>query len=482
MSTDGRSSSNPFLRREFLPDVEDCPTATAVANVIDGAAERAVLIDVTPPAEDASKIDECGRGNKFGRILHMNQAAVNFLWVNLEDPNITDFLFLGDDGHDIGKNQEKDWTSITSCRIMQINQQKDDGEAGVGKFPGKKPTRNARNLTWSSIDCLAKVGAAKSSEAEEGTTGMVPRKLLVCYVCSKHERVREVMDHAFDPVVTTDPNGVIRTANKAAYDLFQYDQSVTELTGQNVSILCGAGHSPKHQRYIQKYHELKKESKKAEQKTTQSSPPSFKTHVVGTRREVTGRRKDGSEFPCEIGVQEFNDVSTGLKFFCGYFKDLTLQHQHEAQMLEKQALLQGMINASFDSMFEIDESGIIKVVNDSACAMLGYTREEFIGSNISMICGGGEAPKHDMYMKRYLDTDVKHIIGRKRQVKCRRKDGSEFDVELGVQEVLLAESSGGKKSFCGFIRDLTQQQKDKRALRKQQQLIHNKFFGTEEEK
>mmetsp|Transcript_58995 Transcript_58995/g.144351 ORF Transcript_58995/g.144351 Transcript_58995/m.144351 type:complete len:152 (+) Transcript_58995:1324-1779(+) len=151
-------------------------------------------------------------------------------------------------------------------------------------------------------------------------------------------------------------------------------------------------------------------------------------------------------------------------------------------MLEKQALLQGMINASFDSMFEIDESGIIKVVNDSACAMLGYTREEFIGSNISMICGGGEATKHDMYMKRYLDTGVKHVIGRKRQVKCRRKDGSEFDVELGVQEVPLVGSSGEKKAFCGFIRDLTQQQKDKRALRKQQQLIHNKFFGTEEEK
>ena len=149
-------------------------------------------------------------------------------------------------------------------------------------------------------------------------------------------------------------------------------------------------------------------------------------------------------------------------------------------MLERQALLQGMINASFDSMFEIDESGIIKVVNDSALAMFGYTRDEFIGSNISMICGGGEGPNHDMYMKRYLETGVSHVLGRKRHVKCRRKDGSEFDVELGVQEVPLT-ASGGKKAFCGFIRDLTLQQKDKRALRKQQQLIHNKFFGTDEQ-
>ena len=108
----------------------------------------------------------------------------------------------------------------------------------------------------------------------------------------------------------------------------------------------------------------------------------------------------------------------------------------------------------------------------------------------------------------------------KRQVKARRKDGSEFDVELGVQEVTVratkvnqinssddgsttvanddastltastsatgtgststsTSSSLKKKVFCGYMRDLTQQKKDKRALRKQQQLIHGKFFGLE---
>lgn len=58
-----------------------------------------------------------------------------------------------------------------------------------------------------------------------------------------------------------------------------------------------------------------------------------------------------------------------------------------------------------------------------------------------------------------------------------RKDGSEFEIELGVQEVEL---SDGKKSFCGYMRDLTQQKKDKRALQKQARMIHNKFFGAEE--
>lgn len=126
-------------------------------------------------------------------------------------------------------------------------------------------------------------------------------------------------------------------------------------------------------------------------------------------------------------------------------------------------------------MLEIDQNGIIRVVNDSACNMFGYTREEFLGSNISMICGDGHEALHEGYMRRYLDTGEKRIIGRKRQVQAKRKDGSEFTVELSVREVTL---SNGKRAFCGFLRDMTLHQHAKRKLRKQQQMIHGKFFGS----
>lgn len=93
-----------------------------------------------------------------------------------------------------------------------------------------------------------------------------------------------------------------------------------------------------------------------------------------------------------------------------------------------------------------------------------------------MICGDGHGAKHDEYMERYRKTGEQHVIGRKRQVKAKRKDGSEFSIELGVQEVTL---SDGKKAFCGYMRDLTQQKKDKRALQKQARMIHGKFFGSD---
>jgi PAS domain S-box-containing protein len=377
-----------------------CATAKLLTSVLDGASERAVLV-----ADD-------------GTVLHMNGAAEHFLYCDDKTPHVTDFLVC-----------EEDWRSVTHCHIVMK-----DGKT-------KTITRSERNIHMVKLDpcpCCS----------QQYYTG---------YICSKHERVREVVDHAFDPVLTVDEKGIICTVNEAATELFGYTES--EMVGHNLRMICGGGHAENHDRYMKNYMEtgVKK--------------------VIGRKREVLARKKNGSEFPCELGIQEISDVSSGKRYFCGFIKDLTLIKKHEAELQERQALNQAMINSSFDPMLEIDEAGIIKVVNDSACAMFGYTRDEFLGSNISMICGDGHAAKHEAYMRRYLEGGEKHIIGRKRQVKARRKDGSEFVVELGVQEVIL--STTGKKAFCGFIRDLTAQNKDKRALRKQQQIIHGKFFGKD---
>ena len=72
-----------------------------------------------------------------------------------------------------------------------------------------------------------------------------------------------------------------------------------------------------------------------------------------------------------------------------------------------------------------------------------------------------------------MKTGEKHIIGKKRIVQARRKDGSEFDIELGLQEVIV---DNGERVFCGYVRDITQQRLDKRALRKKDAEMKGKFF------
>ena len=399
------ASKNITTKPNMPSSQEMCETSKLIARILDGASERAILV-----AND-------------GTVVHMNGAAQHFLYhdKSAADPHVLEFLRPEED-----EDGSKDWQSAQRARIVMKN---------------GKTTRTPRELHW------VHAGPCPCGCQVEYHTA---------YICSKHEKVRELVDHAFDPVITADTRGIIMTANEAATQLFGYTEG--ELVGSSLSILCGGGHAELHDSYLEKYRAT------GEQK------------IIGKRREVMARRKNGTEFPCELGVTQVEDVSTGQRFFTGFFKDLTLLKQHEAEIQERQDLLQGMINASLDSMLEIDQHGIIRVVNDSACNMFGYTRQEFLGSNVSMICGGGHAEHHAKYMERYMATGESHIIGRKRQVQARRKDGSEFTVELSVQEVIL--SSTGKKAFCGFLRDMTLQQHAKRTLRKQRQMIHGKFFGS----
>ncbi|KAG7341484.1 signal transduction histidine kinase [Nitzschia inconspicua] len=356
-----------------------------------------------------------------GVVLHRNPVAESFL---NDAETITDILVLPDG--------VASWKDLRAAKVV-----KKDGVV----------TRNERTLqVVTNQKCTCGCAQAFS----------------VVYVESKHEVVRSMVDHAMDAVVTINEEGIIQTANPAAHKLFGYDDN--ELIGHNMSKLCGGNHAEKHNQYIQSY--VKTGVEKA----------------MGKNREVPCRHKDGHEFPCQLGLQEITPIASAShsqkRYFCGYLRDLTQQYQHEAEIKEKEELAQAMVNSSFDPMLEINEEGIITMVNDAILCTFGYTREEMLGSNVSIICGDDHGAHHDEYMRRYLETGCQRIIGRKRQVPAKRKDGSQLQVELGVQEVTL---QSGKKVFCGYIRDLTAQHKDKRALRRQQQLIQGKFFGKDAE-
>ena len=277
---------------------------------------------------------------------------------------------------------------------------------------------------------------------------------------SKLRRIRATVDAAFDPMFTIDSTGRIVMANDAAMAQFGYKYD--EFIGASISIICGGGHKGKHDEYIQRY-----------MKTGEA-------RVIGKRREVAARRKDGTEFPVSLGICEITtqevvsdvDAATQERYFCAYLRDLTEQKRQEKEILNSKALIQAMIDSSFDPMFATTDQGIITVVNQAAVSMFGWTKEEFLGSNISKICGGGHAERHAAYMKRYLETGQAHIIGRRRHVTARRKDGTEFDIDLGVKEVVI----DGKKIFTAFARDITKHLLDQQTMLNQEQFMQDAFF------
>ena len=271
-----------------------------------------------------------------------------------------------------------------------------------------------------------------------------------------HQRLQATVDASFDAMFTIDQTGVILMTNPAAVQLFGYD-SQDDFVGHNVSMICGHEHADQHNDYLRHYWET------------------GVTKIMGTKRRVLAQRRDGTEFPVELGLVELPSPSSHERYFSAFVKDLSGQEQHQAQILEQASLTQALINASFDPMIQIDQRGKIQIVNEAAVNLFGYSREELLGANIATICGGEHGAHHDEYLGRYLETGQKRVIGRKQSTVARRKDGTEFPIELGIQQVLR---DNGEWVFCGFIRDLTSQQKLKESLQRQDQWIHNQFFGT----
>jgi PAS domain S-box-containing protein len=167
--------------------------------------------------------------------------------------------------------------------------------------------------------------------------------------------------------------------------------------------------------------------------------------------------------PCNCGCENVYVIMSLKPESTGASPETTLQQQ--------QTILQDTLDASFDAMLSIECSGKILMANKAASTLFGYSSDEFLGQNISMICGQEHASHHDIYLKRYLETGVTKIIGTKREVPARKKNGEEFPVELGIVEVESA-CCGGKKIFCGFVKDLSEQKKNQQELKLKEALTH----------
>ena len=151
----------------------------------------------------------------------------------------------------------------------------------------------------------------------------------------------------------------------------------------------------------------------------------------------------------------FAVVGAAIAWLGGSFQRARAQSQETAATLHRrEAHLQSILDTVPDATVVIETDGIIVSFNSAAVRQFGYTPEEAVGLNVSMLMPTPYREQHDGYLSRYLATGEKRIIGIDRVVVGRRKDGSTFPMKLSVGEM----RSGGKTYFTGFIRDLTERE------------------------
>ena len=125
--------------------------------------------------------------------------------------------------------------------------------------------------------------------------------------------------------------------------------------------------------------------------------------------------------------------------------------QAEAAMHRSEVRLRAIVDTAVDGIVVINERGIIESVNPAVTKIFGYAPEQLIGHNVNLLMPDPYHSEHDQYLRNYLASGLKKVIGIGREVLGRRSDGTSFPLELAVSEMLV----DGSKKFTGIVRDIS---------------------------
>src|SRR5207249_568794 len=94
--------------------------------------------------------------------------------------------------------------------------------------------------------------------------------------------------------------------------------------------------------------------------------------------------------------------------------------------------LRVLLESAPDAMVIVDERGTIALVNARAEELFGYGREELVGGRVEMLVPERFAEQHPAHRREYSADPHTRAMGAGLELQGRRKDGSEFPVEISL--------------------------------------------------
>ncbi len=169
-----------------------------------------------------------------------------------------------------------------------------------------------------------------------------------------------LLESATQAIISIDGRGRIVLANRRAVEIFGYTRR--ELVGARIELLLPESRRAAHGRQRDQYMEHPQ------------------TRPMGIGLDLAGRRKDGTEFPVEIGLS-YLDMPAG-KFAIAFVTDISKRKQLEDQLLHAQKMeavgrLAGGVAHDFNNMLTVI-SGYNRMILDEVSPMdplRGYAEE-----------------------------------------------------------------------------------------------------------
>jgi PAS domain S-box-containing protein len=239
-------------------------------------------------------------------------------------------------------------------------------------------------------------------------------------------------------IFVTDAQGVIRSANPRATELFGHTNE--ELIGQPIEMLVPQrfrGHHPSH-----------RENYNAHPRTRQ----------MGAAMNLFGLRKDGTEFPVDILLKPL-ETNAG-PVVLSYVRDNTEQHSAQEALRRSDLQLRSIVDAVRDyAIYLLDRDGCVMTWNTGAERIKGYASDEILGLHFSRFF-----VQEDLDRRR--PAELLRLAAERGRVEEEgwrvRKDGSRFWADVILTAV--RDETGALTGYAKVTRDFTDRKRADEAL------------------
>ena len=230
-------------------------------------------------------------------------------------------------------------------------------------------------------------------------------------------KYRGLLEAAPDAMVVVNQSGEIVLLNLQAEKRFGYRRD--ELLGQQVTSIIREGFAERL---------IADALRSAEDALAQQ---------IGTGIELNGRRKDGSEFPIEIMLSPLKSAEGIL--VTAAIRDISVRKKAEKHLAQMEGRYRGLLEAAPDAMVVVNQAGEIVLLNVQAEKQFGYKRDELLGQKVKNLIPEGFAERLIADGTRSAAEALAQQIGTGIELIGRRKDGSEFPIELMLSPLESAE-------------------------------------------
>ena len=149
---------------------------------------------------------------------------------------------------------------------------------------------------------------------------------------------------------------------------------------------------------------------------------------IGTGIELVGRRKDGTQFPIEIMLSPLESADGIL--VTAAIRNISVRKEAEEHLAQMEGRYRGLLEAAPDAMVVVNGAGEIVLLNLQAEKQFGYHRDELVGQPVKNIIPEGFAERLIADDLRSAADALAQQIGTGIELVGRRKDGTEFPIEI----------------------------------------------------